>query len=129
MRTFLFFIIILAWPQVTRADTVAERLVELGNKFFDQHVDTLSHDLLTVRIDGKQQRAQIAVGGDSKHVGLRVASNVQISDGTAHISSRLAVAIGGKRMTVRLPNVDVAPTSYRGERGVELRLPLLRKTF
>jgi hypothetical protein len=109
---------------------VVDRVVEMTNQFFANHVDMLSHDMLHLRVDAEQRSAKIAIGGgDTRLVKLRVAGNVEVVDGTARIESRVAFAIAGKQMNVRLPNIDVAPASYRGERGVEVRLPLLRRSF
>jgi hypothetical protein len=52
---------------------------------------------------------------------LRLARNVGVFDGTAQIHTHVALRIAGKRIELQLPNVDVAPASYRGERGVEVR--------
>ena len=109
---------------------LVDKVVEMTNQFLAQHVDFLSHDMLQLRVDAEQRAATIAIGGGDSHVlKLRVAGDVEVVDGTARIRSRLAFAIAGKQVNVRLPNVDVAPASYRGERGVEVRLPLLRRSF
>ena len=109
---------------------MVDKVVAMTNQFLDQHVDLLTYDLLHVRVDAEHRAAKIAVGGgDKRVVKLRVAGDVEVVDGTARIHSRLAFGIGGKQIDLRLPNVDVAATSYRGERGVEVRLPLVRRSF
>ena len=109
---------------------MVDKVVAMTNQFLDQHVDLLTYDLLHVRVDAEHRAAKIAVGGgDKRLVKLRVAGDVEVVDGTARIHSRLAFGIGGKQIDLRLPNVDVAATSYRGERGVEVRLPLVRRSF
>ena len=109
---------------------MVDKVVAMTNQFFDQHVDLLTHDMLQLRVDAEQRAAKIAVGGgDARVVKLRVSGNVEVVDGTARIHSRVAFGIGGKQIDLRLPNVDVAPASYRGERGVEVRLPLMRGSF
>jgi hypothetical protein len=109
---------------------IVGKVVEMTNQFFDRHVDLLSLEMVQLRVDAEQRRAKIALGGgDRRLLKLRVAGDVEVVDGTARIHSRVAFAIGGKQLSVRLPNVDVAPASYRGERGVEVRLPLVRGSF
>jgi hypothetical protein len=109
---------------------MVDKVVALTNDFFDQHVDLLTYDMLHLRVDAEHRAAKIAIGGgDRRVVKLRVAGDVEVVDGTARIHSRLALGLGGKQLDVRLPNVDVAPASYHGERGVEVRLPLLRRAF
>ena len=134
---YLVLIGLLAGPAIASADDappatgkVVDKVVELTNDFLDHHVDLLTYDLLHLRVDAEHRAAKIAIGGgDRRVVKLRVAGNVEVIDGTARIHSRLAVALAGKQVDVRLPNVEVAPASYRGERGVEVRLPLLRRSF
>ncbi len=109
---------------------LVDKVVEMTNQFFARHVDFLSHDMLQLRVDAEQRQATIAIGGGASRVlKLRVASDVEVVDGTARIHSRLAFAVAGKQLDVRLPDVDVAPASYRGERGVEVRLPIVRRAF
>ena len=116
---------------------LVDKVVEMTNHFFDQHVDLLTYDLLHLRVDAAQQRANIAIGGGSARlVKLRVAGDVEVVDGTARIKSRVALGLGGKQLALRLPSVDVAPATYphrfggdRYERGVELRLPLVQRSF
>lgn len=109
---------------------IVDKVVAMTNEFFDKHVDLLTHDMLRLRVDAGQRAAKIAIGGGDRRVlKLRVAGDVEVVDGTARIHSRVAFAIGGKQLDVRLPNVDVAAASYRGERGVEVRLPLVQRSF
>ncbi|HEY5923756.1 MAG TPA: hypothetical protein VIV11_18870 [Kofleriaceae bacterium] len=116
---------------------LADKVVAMTNQFFDRHVDLLTYDLLHLRVDAQHRAAKIAIGGgDARLLKLRVAGDVEVVDGTARIKSRVALAVGGKRLDVRLPSLDVAPATYphrfggdRYERGVELRLPLLRRQF
>jgi hypothetical protein len=106
------------------------KVVEMTNGFLDEHVDRLSLELLHVRVDAEQRRANVVVGGgDARVVKLRLASNVEVVDGTARVRGRLALGLGGKQLDVRLPTIDVASVSYRGERGVEVRLPLVSRAF
>lgn len=109
---------------------LVDKVVAMTNQFFDQHVDLLTYDLLQLRVDAEQRAAKIAIGGgDQRLLELRVAGDVEVVDGTAHIHSRVSFALAGRKLDLRLPNVDVAAASYRGERGVEVRLPLVRRSF
>jgi hypothetical protein len=108
---------------------VMTKVVDATNGFFAKHVDRLSHEWVVIRVDGEKQRANVAVGAGVGGVRLRVASDVTVVDGTARVTPRLALAVAGKSLDFRLPTVDVAATEYRGERGVEVRLPVVRRTF
>ena len=134
MRCLLVLVLVTATASADDAPPatgkLVDKVVDATNRFFDQHVDLLTLDTLHVRVDAHRRAAKIAVGGGDRRVlKLRVNGDVQVVDGTAQIKPRLAFAIGGKQIDVRLPNVDVAAASYRGERGVEVRLPLLRRAF
>ena len=116
---------------------LVDKVVEMTNHFFDQHVELLTYDMLHLRVDAEHRAAKIAIGGgDRRLLKLRVAGNVEVVEGTARIQSRVAFAVAGKQLAVRLPNIDVGPSTYphrfggdRYERGVEVRLPLLRRSF
>jgi hypothetical protein len=108
---------------------VLENVVDATNGFFEHNIDRLSHDMVVIRVDAEHQRAKLAVGAGLAGINLHIASNVTVVDGTARVSPRVALAVAGKSVDLKLPTVDVAATEYHGERGVELRLPLLRRTF
>lgn len=108
---------------------VLSNVTDATNGFFEHHLDRLSHEMVVIRIDPEQQQAKVDVHAGLLGFGVRVASNVTVVDGTARVSPRLALAVAGKSLDLRLPTVDVAATEYHGERGVELRLPLVRRTF
>jgi hypothetical protein len=137
MRCLLVFAPLLALTATAHADDatpatgkLVDKVVAMTNQFFDQHVDLLTLDMFQLRVDAEHRAAKVAVGGgDARVVKLRVAGNVEVVDGTARIHSRVAFGLAGKQLDLRLPNVDVAAASYRGERGVEVRLPLVRRSF
>jgi hypothetical protein len=140
MRTLILLVLLTRTAAADPPPKLVDKVVELTNDFFDRHVDLLTYDMLKLRVDAEHRAAKIEVGGGSPRVAkLRVASNVEVVDGTARIKSRVALALGGQQLDLRLPSVDVAPSTYphrfsgerddRFERGVELRLPLLRRSF
>lgn len=123
------------WPRVPEgrhlklSEQITEQLAELGNTL-GTHVNALSNDMLTLRFDGRRRRAYVRVGGgNSEFLTFRLASDVHFTEGRARISTRLDLAVAGRTMKLDLPEMEMAPASYRGERGVELRLPLFRRTF
>jgi hypothetical protein len=119
---------------------LVDRVVQLANDFFDRHIELLTHDMVQLRVDADHREAKIAVGGGhSRLLKMRVAGTVEVVDGTARIKSRVALALAGKQVDVRLPNFEVVPSTYphrfsgdrdgRFERGVEVRMPLLLRSF
>lgn len=123
------------WPRapmsqhLTLSEQITDRLTALGNAL-GHHVDLLSHDMIAFRVDGRRRRAFVAVGGgDDRYLTLRIASDIRFDDGLARVNTRIDLGIRGRTFELVLPEMEMAPASYRGERGVELRLPLFRRRF
>jgi hypothetical protein len=123
------------WPRVpdgrhlTLSQQITEQITLLGNTF-GQHLDALSKDTLSLRFDGRRRRAFVRLGaGEARYLTFRLASDVHFTEGIARISTRVDLAIAGRALRLELPQVEMTPTEYRGERGVVVRLPLLRGTF
>jgi len=123
------------WPrvpeghQLSLSRQIEEQLTELGN-LVGHHLDLLSHDMLELRVDARRRRAYVRVGGgDEEHLTLRLASDVQFTDGMAQINTRIDLSIRGRKLRLVLPEMEMVPASFHGERGVELRMPLFRHRF
>ena len=123
------------WPrvpeshQLTLSEQITDQLTELGN-FMGEHMNVLSHDVLTMTFDGRRRRAFFSIGGgDARYLEFKLASDVQFFDGRAQINTRIDLSFAGKQLELELPEMEMVPASYRGERGVEVRVPLFRRTF
>ena len=123
------------WPRVPEgrhlrlSEQITQQLTELGN-FMGDHLNVLSHDVVAMSFDGRRRRAFVRVGaGDARYLEFKVASDVQFLDGRARIYARIDVAVAGRSLHLELPEMEMVPASYRGERGVEVRLPLFERTF
>jgi hypothetical protein len=123
------------WPRVPQgnqlklSDQITDQLTELGN-FMGQHVNALSADVFAMSFDGRRRRAFVRIGGgDARFLELKLASDVHFGDGKAQINARIDLTIAGNKMQFELPEMEMVPASYRGERGVEVRLPLFRRNF
>ncbi|MDQ3341372.1 MAG: hypothetical protein M4D80_39965 [Myxococcota bacterium] len=123
------------WPRVPEgrqlklSDQITDQLTELGN-LMGQHMNALSHDVLAMSFDGRRRRAFVRIGGgDARFLEFTLASDVRFYDGKAQINARIDLTIAGNRMHLELPEMEMVPASYRGERGVEVRVPLFRRHF
>jgi hypothetical protein len=123
------------WPRVPEgrhlklSDQITDQLTELGN-FMGEHMNVLSADVLAMSFDGRRRRAFIRLGGgDARFLEFKLASDVRFFDGKAQINTRIDFTIAGNRMQLELPEMEMVPASYRGERGVEVRLPLFKRNF
>jgi hypothetical protein len=123
------------WPGVPEGhglsleDQITDRLTQLGNEL-GRHLDLLSHDMFQLSLDGRKRHAHVRVGGGS--IGLlavRLDGDIQFDDIDAHIHARIDLAFHGHSLQLELPDFVMSPTEYRGDYGVELRLPLFVRKF
>jgi len=112
------------------SDQLTDQLTELGNEL-GTHLDLLTMDLLALRVDGRRRRVHLGLGaGESGgYLSFRLGSDFHFIDGVAKVTARIDLCIAGRDLALELPEMELAPTSYRGERGVEVRLPLIQKRF
>jgi hypothetical protein len=123
------------WPRVpdsqrlTLSEQITDQLTALGNQL-GYHLDLLSQDMVALRVDGRRRRAYVRLGaGEGEFLSFRLASDVHFTEGLARVATTVDLGIAGRTLHLELPDVEMAPASYRGERGVELRLPLFRRRF
>lgn len=123
------------WPrvpdsqQITMGQRIADQLTELGNQL-GYHLDQLSSDMLALRFDGRRRKAFVRLGGgNEQYLNFRLASDVHFTEGVARINSRVDLTFRGKNFKLTLPEVEMVPANYRGDRGVEFRIPIFRRRF
>jgi hypothetical protein len=123
------------WPRVpdgnhlTLSQQITEQLTVLGNTV-GYHLDVLSKETLSLRFDGRRRRAYVRFGGgETQYLTFKLASDVHFTEGIARISTRVDLSVAGRALHLDLPEVEMTPTEYRGERGVVVRLPLFRRNF
>ncbi len=123
------------WPnvpssrQATLGQQLTDTLTDLGNQL-GYHLDQLSADTLVMQFDARQRKAHVKFGVfESEYATFSVDTIIHFTDGLASIDARLCVGVGDHVMHVNLPEVEMLPTEYHGERGVQLRLPLYRRYF
>ena len=111
------------------SDQITEQLTELGN-FIGTHVNVLSDDILMMKFDGRRRYARIRFGtGEDAYLRFKFDSDWYFQQGKARVQARLDLGIGTHQFHLELPDVDMVPASYRGDRGVEVRLPLFERRW
>ena len=108
---------------------ITDELTELGN-FIGTHVNVLSDDILMMRFDGRRRYARIRFGtGQGQYLRFKFDSDWYFARGKARVAARVDLGIGKHDFHLELPEMDMVPASYRGERGVEIRLPLYERRW
>lgn len=108
---------------------ITDELTELGN-FIGSHVTVLSDDILQMKFDGRRRYARIRLGtGEGEFLRFKLDSDWYFTQGKARVQARVDLGIGTHQFHLELPDLDMVPASYRGERGVEVRLPLFERRW
>jgi len=123
------------WPsipssrQATLGQQLQDTITELGNQL-GYHLDQLSAETFEMKFDARKRKARVKFGlFDSEYATFSVDTLIRFKDGLAQFDARLCVGIADRVMHVNLPQVEMLPTEYHGERGVQLRVPLYRRYF
>lgn len=123
------------WPRVpdsqraTLGQQLADSITELGNTL-GYHAAVLSNEMIAMKFDGRRRRAYVRLGaGDEQFLNFRLASDVQFIEGLARVNTKIDLSFRGRKVQFELPEMEMVPTSYRGDRGVEVRVPIYRRTW
>ncbi|MBL9017618.1 MAG: hypothetical protein JNL83_25740 [Myxococcales bacterium] len=123
------------WPsvptarQLTLGQQLTDAMTDLGNQL-GYHLDQLSNDTFALRFDGRQRRARVKFGMiDSDYATFKFDSVVHFTNGMAKITAVFDIGIAGRVVHLELPEIEMLPTEYHGERGVQLRVPVYRAYF
>jgi hypothetical protein len=123
------------WPGVPESrglsleDQIMDRMTQLGNEL-GRHLDLLSHETFQLSVDCRRRRARVRFGaGDNDLVAFRFAGDIHFDDINARVDARIDLSIRGHLLHLELPTFEMSPAVYRGDYGVELRLPLFVRQF
>ena len=115
--------------ELSLEDRVAGHLCDYGN-ILGHNLDALSVDMLSVHFDARHNSAQLHIGGgNSRYLVFAVDSDITLHDDTARVIAHIDLGIAGHVFHVNMPAMDLASQDVRGERSVEIRLPLLERRF
>lgn len=118
----------LRWPavpdghQLSFEDQITNRIDALGDRW--------SRDSFRVTIDSRHRRAHLHFGnGSGEALSLQVSQDIQFDDADTYVHTQLDLRIHGESYKFSLPSIEMSPASYRGDYGVEIKLPLLQRKF
>lgn len=116
-------------PRLRLSVQITDELTELGN-LIGTSMNELSDDIVGLTFDGRRRRAKLRLGtGEGALLRFRLDSDWHFTQGRARIVARLQLGIGDRQWNVELPDMEMAPTSYRGDRGVEIRIPFFERRW
>lgn len=125
------------WPEtpvsggLTLEERITDHLTELGNTV-GSTIGTLSYGNIGMKFDGRRRKAHMRVGTsavDEKYLVFNVEADMHFTNGVGQVAARLELGIAGHTIAFELPDFEMAPTEYRGDRGVEIRVPLFKRAF
>ena len=123
------------WPSVPEnrglslEDQIMERMSQLGNEL-GRHLDLLSHETFQLTVDCRRRSARVRFGaGDNGLLAFRFAGDIHFDDINARVAARIDLSFRGHMLHLELPTFEMSPAVYRGDYGVELKLPLFVRKF
>ena len=119
--------------QPVESVSLSHQLKEKMTIFSDEvglRLSEVTVNLMDLRYDAFTNQAKFHLGGgDPERFALRLDSDVQFSGGSARVQSRLQLGVAGHSLDVEVPDFEVVPRSEKGERFVEVRVPLIYTRF
>ncbi len=112
----------------TYSERIADQLTLLGDSI-DSHVGALSLDTIKFKVDGRHRKAHVRLAGESRYLSLTIQSDVHFRQGAARVDASIDLRVAGRALRLELPDFEVLPRSYLGDRYVEVRVPIIRRTF
>ena len=108
---------------------LAEKMTLAGDEL-GLHLRAITFNSLDMNFDGHKRIAHLRMqAGEAKKVALGIDSDVAFKSGYARVNATIKFGIAGKTWKLELPEFDMVPRSYDGERYVELRLPVIDFSF
>ena len=108
---------------------ITDELTELGN-LIGTSMNTLSDDAIGLSFDGRKRRAKLRLGtGEGQYLRFRLESDWHFAQGKARVAAKLQLGLGDHQWNIELPDMEMAPAEYRGDRGVEVRIPVFERTW
>ncbi len=117
-------------PRVGRtySERIADELTLLGDTI-DGHLGPLTLDSVKFKVDGRARKAHVRLAGESRYLSMTIHSDVHFRRGAAGVDTVVDLRVVGRALRFELPQFEVLPRSYLGERYVEVRVPIIKGTF
>ena len=108
---------------------LAEKMTIAGDEL-GLHLRAITFNSLDMNFDGHKRIAHLRMqAGEAKKVALGIDSDVAFKSGYARVNATIKFGVAGRTWQLDVPEFDVMPRSWNGERYVEVRLPVVDLKF
>jgi hypothetical protein len=108
---------------------LAEKMTLAGDEL-GLHLRAVTFNSIDVNFDGHKRIAHLRLqAGEAKKVALGIDGDVAFKKGYARVNATVHLGMAGKIWRLELPEFDMVPRSWDGNRYVELRLPVIDLRF
>lgn len=108
---------------------LAEKMTLAGDEL-GLHLRAITFNSIDMNFDGHKRIAHLRMqAGEVKKFALGIDSDVAFKKGYARVNATVKLGVAGKSWQLEVPEFDVVPRSWDGERYVEVRLPVVDFSF
>lgn len=106
-----------------------ENKMTLWTNELGDHLNALTGDMLDMHFDVRHRRGWLRIGSVSSRGGFLFRGRIKIRGTVARIRPKLTLALRDSSLELELPPIEIASQNVRGERSVEVRLPIFEGRF
>lgn len=114
--------------RVSLKDRVTKNLTLMSNEM-GLHMKTLTGEMVDMTFDVKARKARLKLNAGSESLSLNLDSKLVMRGKIARVSTTIDLNILGENLTLDLPDFELVPQSWQGQRWVEFRVPIIEGRF
>ncbi len=114
--------------RVSLKDRVTKNLTLMSNEM-GLHMKTLTGDMVDMTFDVRARKARVKLNAGSEGLSLNLDSKLVMRGKIARVSTTLDLDLFGESLSLDLPDFELVPQSWQGQRWVEFRVPIIEGRF
>ncbi len=114
--------------RVSLKDRVTKNLTLMSNEM-GLHMKNLTGDMVDMTFDVKARKARLKLNAGSESLSLNLDSKVVMHGKIARVSTTLDLGLFGDTLSLDLPDFELVPQSWQGQRWVEFRVSIIEGRF
>ncbi len=114
--------------RVSLKDRVTRNLTLMSNEM-GLHVKTLTGEMIDMTFDVRGRKARLKLNAGSESLLLNLDSKIVMRGKIARVSTTLDLSLFGESLTLDLPDFELVPQSWQGQRWIEFRVPIIEGRF